>query len=242
LPEPGNDLPFRSNAGRVAAQLGWCDSRKPAAAVQRPAHPGRGPADVRKATPSSFFLIHQDLGKRLHVSHNESLPFQAQVQRSRLLRNQQDVVQASLNDLRTMRSTVCTEVGFGMTGPAVATAALLCRSATLGLSAFALAASSFGSTSFCRESSSFFVVAMHSRQGLSQRQLSEAVGREQTFIAGIETGQRRVDLVEFVIVCRACGDDSNAETARLVKKIGEMLPRRRKNTRYFRRIVQKLGW
>jgi transcriptional regulator with XRE-family HTH domain len=65
---------------------------------------------------------------------------------------------------------------------------------------------------------------------MTQRQLAEAVGREQNYVARIETGQRRVDLVEFVIICQACGADAGPETASLVKKIGEMLPRRRKSS------------
>ena len=74
------------------------------------------------------------------------------------------------------------------------------------------------------------VVAMRQRAAMTHRQLAEAVGREQNYIARIETGQRRVDLVEFVIICRACGAEAGAETAGLVKKIAEMLPRRRKGT------------
>ena len=72
------------------------------------------------------------------------------------------------------------------------------------------------------------VVAMRKKAGMTQRDLVEAVGREQNFIARIETRQRRVDLVEWIIMCRACGAEAGAETATLVKKIGEMLPRRRK--------------
>jgi transcriptional regulator with XRE-family HTH domain len=72
------------------------------------------------------------------------------------------------------------------------------------------------------------VVDLRKRAGLTQRQLAQAVGREQNFIARIETGQRRVDPVEFVIICRACGADAGAETASLVGKIGDLLPRRRK--------------
>jgi transcriptional regulator with XRE-family HTH domain len=71
-------------------------------------------------------------------------------------------------------------------------------------------------------------MAMRKKAGMTQRDLADAVGREQNFIARIETGQRRVDLVEFVIICRACGADAAPETASLVRKIGEMLPRRRK--------------
>ena len=42
------------------------------------------------------------------------------------------------------------------------------------------------------------VVAMRKQAGLSQRQLAEALGREQNLVARIETGQRRVDIIEIL--------------------------------------------
>lgn len=71
------------------------------------------------------------------------------------------------------------------------------------------------------------VIAMRKRAGMTQRELAAAVGREQNYVGRIETGQRRVDLVEFVSLCRACGADPRAEAAELVKKIEGVLPRPR---------------
>jgi transcriptional regulator with XRE-family HTH domain len=72
------------------------------------------------------------------------------------------------------------------------------------------------------------VVELRRRAGFNQRQLAAAVGREQSFIGRIETGQRRIDLVEWVVICRACKVDPETEIARLVKQIGSLVPQRRR--------------
>ena len=43
--------------------------------------------------------------------------------------------------------------------------------------------------------------------GLTQAQLAEKVGKDQTFLSIIERGQRRVDVLEFVALARAMGVD-----------------------------------
>lgn len=70
------------------------------------------------------------------------------------------------------------------------------------------------------------VKTMRERAKLTQRQLADAVGREHSFIGRIETGQRRVDLVELVVICRACGVDPEVEIAKLVKELKTTVPRR----------------
>ena len=70
-------------------------------------------------------------------------------------------------------------------------------------------------------------VALRKRAGMTQRQLAGAVGREQNFVARIETHQRRVDLVEFVTLCRASGADPVVEAEGLVRRIAELVPHRR---------------
>lgn len=71
------------------------------------------------------------------------------------------------------------------------------------------------------------VVALRKAAGFNQRQLAAALGREQNLIARIETGQRRLDLVEWVGICRACGVDPEVEVAKLVKAISPLVPRKR---------------
>lgn len=41
--------------------------------------------------------------------------------------------------------------------------------------------------------------------GLTQVELSQRIGRDQTFISLIERGQRRVDVIEFIGMAKAMG-------------------------------------
>ena len=68
------------------------------------------------------------------------------------------------------------------------------------------------------------ITALRRDAGMTQRQLAKAVGREQSYIGRLETGQRRVDLVEWVVICRACGADPEREVMRLVRKISGVVP------------------
>jgi transcriptional regulator with XRE-family HTH domain len=70
------------------------------------------------------------------------------------------------------------------------------------------------------------VAELRKRAGLTQRQLADLLRREQSYIGRIETGQRRVDLVEWVALCQACGADPEREIARLVKHINTLVPQR----------------
>lgn len=63
------------------------------------------------------------------------------------------------------------------------------------------------------------VVALRKAAGLTQRQLAARLEREQNFVARMETGSRRIDLVELVAVCIACGANPEAEIVSLVKRI-----------------------
>ena len=65
------------------------------------------------------------------------------------------------------------------------------------------------------------------KRKLTQRQLAKALGREQNLIGRIETGQRRVDLIEWISICHACGADPEAETLRLLRLITHLVPKNR---------------
>ncbi|PWU21785.1 MAG: transcriptional regulator [Verrucomicrobia bacterium] len=45
---------------------------------------------------------------------------------------------------------------------------------------------------------------MRKAAGLTQRQLAAKVGRERNLIGRLELGERRLDVVEFYSICRAC--------------------------------------
>lgn len=57
-------------------------------------------------------------------------------------------------------------------------------------------------------------------QGLTQRQLAERIGRDQSWISLIEGSQRRVDVVEFIEIAKALGIDA----AKLLAEIASRLP------------------
>ncbi len=49
------------------------------------------------------------------------------------------------------------------------------------------------------------LVEVRKSAGLTRRDLAARLGRERSFVARVEGGERRVDLVEFYWICRACG-------------------------------------
>ena len=51
------------------------------------------------------------------------------------------------------------------------------------------------------------LVGMRKHAGLTQRGLAARLRREHSFVSRIEQGERRLDVVEFYWVCRACGAD-----------------------------------
>jgi hypothetical protein len=78
------------------------------------------------------------------------------------------------------------------------------------------------------------LVALRKRAGLTQRELARRMGRELSFISRIEKAQRRVDLLEFVWFCRACGADPKTEVSALYEAIeshGGARPKRRTSGR-----------
>lgn len=48
------------------------------------------------------------------------------------------------------------------------------------------------------------------RAGLSQRELAKRLGKPPSFVANLETRQRRLDVVEFITLMRALGADEAA--------------------------------
>lgn len=68
------------------------------------------------------------------------------------------------------------------------------------------------------------MVEARQKSGLTQAELAERVGKDQTFISIIERGQRRVDVLEFVALVRAMGGDPQRLFAEVLKRVpGEVL-------------------
>jgi len=57
------------------------------------------------------------------------------------------------------------------------------------------------------------------RAGVTQQQLADSLKRPQSFVAKYEGGERRLDVIEFVYVCRALGQDP----ARIIELIDNEL-------------------
>jgi len=52
-----------------------------------------------------------------------------------------------------------------------------------------------------------FLRALRERTGLTQRDIGQVLKRPQSWVYNCETGNRRVDVMEFCDWCRACGLD-----------------------------------
>lgn len=64
------------------------------------------------------------------------------------------------------------------------------------------------------------LVAARQASGLTQAQVAERIGRDQSFISLVENAQRRVDVLEFFALCRAMDADALA----LLRQIEGKLP------------------
>jgi transcriptional regulator with XRE-family HTH domain len=54
--------------------------------------------------------------------------------------------------------------------------------------------------------------------GLTQRELAKRLRRPQSFVAKYEGGERRVDVVEFIEICRAIETDPNKMLKVLIQR------------------------
>jgi len=53
------------------------------------------------------------------------------------------------------------------------------------------------------------LVAARKAAGLTQVEVAKGIGRSQSFVAKYELGERRLDVIEFVLVCQFLGVDSS---------------------------------
>jgi transcriptional regulator with XRE-family HTH domain len=62
-----------------------------------------------------------------------------------------------------------------------------------------------------------FLVERRKKAGLTQAQIAKRLGRHQSFVAIIESGQRRIDVIELVDLAEAIGFDPHAALRRVTK-------------------------
>jgi transcriptional regulator with XRE-family HTH domain len=63
------------------------------------------------------------------------------------------------------------------------------------------------------------LVAARDKAGLTQQKLAKRLGKNQSFIAKYEGGERRLDVVEFIAIARAIGADPVRIVRALAQKI-----------------------
>ena len=66
-----------------------------------------------------------------------------------------------------------------------------------------------------------FIVEQREEAGLTQHEVSARLDRPQSFIASIETGQRRVDVVELLDLAEAIGFDPQNAVQRLLGVVAD---------------------
>ena len=66
------------------------------------------------------------------------------------------------------------------------------------------------------------LLSLRTKAGLTQRQLAAKLGRERSLVGRLELGERRLDMVEFFWLCRACGADPVKESASLMRQFATL--------------------
>lgn len=63
------------------------------------------------------------------------------------------------------------------------------------------------------------LIAARKSAGLRQEDLARKLGKPQSFVSRIETGERRLDLVEFYAISKAMGVDPAQLFAQIAKRL-----------------------
>ncbi|MCA1300677.1 helix-turn-helix domain-containing protein [Stappia indica] len=67
------------------------------------------------------------------------------------------------------------------------------------------------------------LIEAREKAGLTQTELAEKIGEYQSFVARLESGQRRIDVVEFLELAEVLGFDE-CELLKSVMEIGDSNP------------------
>ena len=59
------------------------------------------------------------------------------------------------------------------------------------------------------------LIAARDKAGLTQQKLAGRLGKPQSFVAKYEGGERRLDVIEFILIARAM----NADPVRILRKL-----------------------
>ena len=64
------------------------------------------------------------------------------------------------------------------------------------------------------------LIGARNKAGLTQQKLAKRLGKPQSFVAKYEGGERRLDVIEFVVIARAIGADPVRMLRSLTAKMG----------------------
>jgi transcriptional regulator with XRE-family HTH domain len=67
------------------------------------------------------------------------------------------------------------------------------------------------------------LISARKRSGLTQVELGERVGKDQTFISLIERSQRRIDVLEFIALARAMGQSPEGLFGAFLSQVPEKI-------------------
>jgi transcriptional regulator with XRE-family HTH domain len=73
---------------------------------------------------------------------------------------------------------------------------------------------SLGQAALCE-----LLIEARGRAGLTQQQLAKKLGKNQSFVAKYEGGERRVDVLEFLTIARAIGADPTRLLKALMRRV-----------------------
>jgi transcriptional regulator with XRE-family HTH domain len=65
-----------------------------------------------------------------------------------------------------------------------------------------------------------FLRELREKAGLTQRELGKRLKKPQSWVYNCETGNRRVDVTEFIAWVEACGEEPKRAFGKLVKELG----------------------
>lgn len=66
------------------------------------------------------------------------------------------------------------------------------------------------------------LIEARTKRGMFQTELAARLGRPQSFVSNFENGLRRIDVVEFLLICEVLG----ADPKRILKAVLSVLPRK----------------
>jgi transcriptional regulator with XRE-family HTH domain len=67
--------------------------------------------------------------------------------------------------------------------------------------------------------------------GIVQQELADKLGKPQSFVAKVEGGERRIDVIEFIAIARAIGRDPVRLLRQYLTRDGASLPAERSRRR-----------